>query len=151
MGNLDQYKIHTGRRIFRSFEFWTAWGVKMSLVTGNWIEKIKQIKKDFLEIKLIFFVKKINPDLMASNWPIWPDDNIIYILGRSHLFPGHHIWPIFCQWNRITFIVIRSILEQQSIVECCSYSSSTSGMFSIFIIGNILRSSPCGNKDRVFI
>jgi hypothetical protein len=61
----------------------------------------------------------------------WPDDNIMYILGRSHLFPGHHIWPIFCQWNRITFIVIRSILEQQSIVECL--------FLFIFNIGNILR------------
>ena len=83
----------------------------------------------------------------------WPDDNIMYILGRSHLFPGLHIWPIFCQWNRITFIVIRSILEQQSIVECL--------FLFIFNIGNILpvpihlqhrEHSPfqCGITDRVF-
>ena len=31
----------------------------------------------------------------------WPNDKIMFIFGRSHLFPGLHIWPIFCQWNRI--------------------------------------------------
>ena len=35
----------------------------------------------------------------------WPNDNIMFIVGRSHLFPGLHLWAIFCQWNRIITIV----------------------------------------------
>ena len=62
----------------------------------------------------------------------------LFTSSGAHLFSGIHIWSIFCQWNRITSIVIQFIL-QQSFVDC----------WFLFIKSSIIGNIPDGIKDRV--
>ena len=81
----------------------------------------------------------------------WPDDNIMYILGRSHLFPGLRIWPIFCQWNRIITIVfcvwsVASCISMELVLSKCTFFLSYSYLILFMFFWserthNLIRSS----------